>query len=266
MWWKWVFMVLLILLAIVILAHYLHFGVVVLHYHALNDKTGMEEIIAITPDDFNWHMAYLKKAGYTVVALEDAVHYLSNGGKLPKKAVAISFDDGYMDNYEKAFPILRKYNYPATVFIATGEIGGVNTWDLGKGYPELRLMDWEQVFTLEKQNIAVMPHTVHHVDLTKLTADKLVEEIHGSKETLEKRLGKPTPYFSYPYDKVNKTVVDEVVNAGFEAAFTGSFGTNVSGKTDLYRIKRMPVKEIHRGFWGRLLFVAELKLVSLFPW
>lgn len=176
------------------------------------DKKGMEENIAIRPDDFAWHMNYLKKAGYNVVSLDDAVQYLAESTKLPKKAVAISFDDGYMDNYKSAVPVLRKLQYPATVFVATSEIGGVNTWDLPKGYPQLRLMDWEQILSLEEQNVTVMPHTVHHKDLTKVSANERRLEITQSKETLEAHLGKPVSLFSYPYDGVDARVVEEVAS------------------------------------------------------
>lgn len=262
--WIW-FVVVLLVLGLFFLLHRAHLGVIVLHYHAINDRTGKEEEIAVRPDDFAWHMNYLKKAGYYVIPLQQAVEYLAKGSKLPPKAVTISFDDGYMDNYEKAFPILKKHNYPATVFVATGEIGGVNRWDLDKGFAELRLMDWEQIFTLEDKGVAVMPHTVHHADLTKVSAARRTEEITQAKEVLENRLGRETPYFSYPDSGVNDEVVAEVKRAGFEAAFTSSFGTNVCKKMDLYRIRRMPVKEIHKGFWGRLLFVIELKLCSLYP-
>lgn len=263
---RWIWLVVVILVVgLFFLLHRTHFGVVVLHYHTINERTGKEEKIAVRPEDFAWHMDYLKKAGYHVIPLQQAVEYLATGAKLPHKAVAISFDDGYMDNFEKAFPILKKHDYPATVFVATGEIGGVNRWDLDKGFAQLRLMDWEQIITLEDQGITVMPHTVHHVDLTTVSQARRIEEISQSKEVLEDRLGRKTPYFSYPDSGVNEEVVAEVKKAGFEAAFTSSFGTNVYEKADLYRIRRMPVQEIHKGFWGRLLFVIELKLCSLYP-
>lgn len=262
----WLLLFLVLLVLGVFGLHQVHLGVIVLHYHAINDKTGKEEIIAVRPDDFTWHMNYLKKAGYTVIPLEQAVQYLTEGTKIPKKAVAISFDDGYVDNFTNAFPILNEFDYPATVFLATGEIGGVNIWDLDKGYAKLKLMDWEQILTLEESDMTVMPHTVHHVDLTKVPVAKMKEEINQAKDALEQRLERPMPYFSYPYSGVNDKVVQEVQAAGFQAAFTSAFGTNLYKRTDLYRIKRMPIKEIHKGFWGRLFFVVELKLCSLFPW
>jgi peptidoglycan/xylan/chitin deacetylase (PgdA/CDA1 family) len=262
-WWIWLVVVFLVIGLLFL--NRAHFGVIVLHYHAINDRTGKEEIIAVRPEDFAWHMEYLKKAGYNVIPLKQAVEYLSEGTELPRKAVTISFDDGYMDNYKNAFPILKKHNYPATVFVATGEVGGINRWDLGRGFAELALMDWDQIITLEEKGIAVMPHTVHHVDLTTVSKVRRKEEINLSKKVLEDHLGREVTYFSYPDSGVNDEVVAEVKKAGFGAAFTSSFGTNVYKKADLYRIRRMPVKEIHKGFWGRLLFVIELKLCSLYP-
>lgn len=256
----------ILLLAAGLLAlHRAHRGVIILHYHGINYAQGPEKLISIEPEDFAWQMQYLQTAGYSVVTLEQAVDYLSKGRRLPPKAVAITFDDGYADNYEQALPILKKHNYPATIFVVTGEIGGTNSWDQDIGFAKLELLSWEQIDELAKNQVSVMPHTVHHLNLTKLSKADAARELAESKAVLEERLALPPAYFAYPYGSLNQAVVDLVKDAGFTAAFTSSPGTNIPSKTDIYRIRRLPVKKDHRGFWGRLLFVWELKLSSLFP-
>lgn len=262
---KWFWLAFILIGAILLGFHPAHRGVVILHYHSVNYAQGRESLIAVTPEDFAWHLAYLEKAGYNVVTLAQAVAYLEGEKKLPPKAVAITFDDGYQDNYTLALPLLKKRGFPATVFMVTGEIGGVNSWDIPKGYPSLNLLDWEEIALLEERGVSVMPHSVHHLNLTKLPPAEALGELVESKAVLEERLGGERPYFAYPYGSLNQKVVDTVQTAGYKGAFTSSPGTNVFGKTDIYRIRRMPIKEEHQGFWGHLLFALALKLNSLYP-
>lgn len=262
---KFLNLALLLISAGVLVFHWAHRGVLILHYHAINLPAGRAATISISPADFAWQMDYLHKAGYKVVTLEEAVDYLSRAAKLSAKAVAITFDDGYRDNFELAWPILQEHNFPATIFMVTGEIGGVNRWDIAKGFPRLDLLGWSELEALENTGIRIMPHTVRHLNITKLTPGEARAELEEAKASLEKRLSGERPFFAYPYGSLNQEVVDLVKEAGYRAAFTSSPGTNVYGQTDVYRIRRMPVKEAYQGFWGRLLFLLALKLNSLYP-
>lgn len=261
---KWLLLLVLVSAALLIL-HRAQRGVIVLHYHAINDFEGKESLISIPQEDFAWQLNYLKNAGYTVVSIEEAFDYLNEGRKLPPKPVTITFDDGYQDNYEHALPLLKEHGYPATIFMVTGEIGGTNSWDATKGFQELALLGWEEIRELEENNVTIMPHSVNHLNLTKLAEEDRTKELLKSKEVLEKQLGGRKEYFAYPYGSLNQDVVEAVKAAGYKGAFTSSPGTNIYGKTDIFRIRRMPVKESHWGFWGHILFILELKITSLFP-
>lgn len=261
---KWLFALVLVGIGL-LAAHRAHRGVVILHYHAVNDFSGKEKLVSVRPADFAWQLDYLERAGYSVVSVAEAVNYLQTGEKLPPKAVAITFDDGYQDNYEHALPLLKEHGFPASIFVVTGEIQGSNSWDTPKGFKELSLLSWRELEELSQNNVSIMPHSVNHLNLTKLDPEAVEQELVESKAVLESRLGGSRPYFAYPYGSLNQDVVNATKAAGYSAAFTSSPGTNVYKKTDLYRIRRMPIKETHRGFWGRLLFILELKLNSLHP-
>ncbi|MCR6546377.1 polysaccharide deacetylase family protein [Dehalobacterium formicoaceticum] len=255
----WIFGFVFLILILFLAINNLHRGVMILHYHAVNnDKSSSEKLIRVYPQELAWQMNYLKKAGYHVVTLDKAVDYLKNGSKLPFKSVAITFDDGYEDNLTFALPVLRKYHYPATIFIPTGEIGGTNSWDRER-VQSMKLLNWSQMETMQKEGVSFQDHTVHHLNITKISQEKAIYELTASKDVLEKHLKTNIDYFAYPFGSLHQNAVELVQKAGYKAAFTSSPGTNVYGKTDLFRIRRMSVKEMHGGFWGRLLFVLELK-------
>jgi peptidoglycan/xylan/chitin deacetylase (PgdA/CDA1 family) len=252
------FLFILLALGLILGLHDWHRGVVILHYHSVSSDKGNEEKIRVFPNDFEWQMDYLKRAGYHVVTLQKAVDYLQRGGQLPSKSVAITFDDGYEDNYTQAFPILKKYHYPATIFMVTGEVGGTNSWDKNK-MPTKRLLNWTQIEEMQKGGISFQAHTVHHLNITKIPQEKAKSELAESKRVLEKHLKTNMDFFAYPFGSISKKTVQLVRETGFKAAFTSSPGINAYGETDSFRIRRMPVKEIQGGFWGHLFFKSELK-------
>ncbi|ATW24329.1 polysaccharide deacetylase family protein [Candidatus Formimonas warabiya] len=233
-------------------------GVVILHYHAVNNDQASEELIRVTPEDFDWQMNHLKKWGYHVVSLQQAVKYLKDGKPLPRKAVAITFDDGYEDNFGEAFPLLRKYAYPATIFMVTGQVGGQNSWDKGR-VPRKKMLNWDQIKWMETNGISFQAHTVHHLNLTKIPVKQVQYEISASQDALERHLTNHVNFLAYPYGSINPDVV-QIAKKEFEAAFSSSPGAAVYGNTDLFKIRRMSVKEMHSGAWGHWLFVMELRL------
>ena len=104
-------------------------GVPVLNYHQVNNK--FHTVLTMKPKNFEEQIQYLSESGYHSITLEQFSQYMSGEGDLPDKPVLITFDDGYEDNYEYAYPILKKYNMIATFFLITDFIGrpGYLTWD-----------------------------------------------------------------------------------------------------------------------------------------
>ena len=192
--------------------------VIVLCYHRFEDKP--KDSLAIKPADFEAQMQALKDGGVTVISMEDFLAWRRGEKGIPEKAAIISIDDGYLSGYNVAWPILKKFGYPFTMFIYTDYI---------KGEPKSggQSMSWDQLAEMRDAGVDIEGHTVSHSSLNarKGKTDEeylawLKSEIVGSKELLEKNLGIQIKAFAYPYGLHNQTVRDVVKQAGYEAAFT----------------------------------------------
>jgi len=128
-------------------------------------------------------MKYLSENGYSSIGLNElssAVENSSSAGKY----VVLTFDDGYRDFCDNAFPILEKYDFKATVFLATGLMGIKRSPLVG-----MEIMDWSDARQLQKQGITFGSHTVNHLKLSRLPLEELEVEIGESKKEIERCLG-----------------------------------------------------------------------------
>jgi len=192
--------------------------VIVLCYHRFVDKP--KDSLAIKPADFEAQMQALKDNGIIVISMEDFLAWRRGEKDIPEKAAIVSIDDGYLSGYSVAWPILKKFGYPFTMFLYTDYI---------KGGPKSggQSISWDQLAEMRDAGVDIEGHTVSHSSLNarKGKTDEqylawLKSEIVGSKELLEKNLGIQVKAFAYPYGLHNKTVRDVVKQAGYEAAFT----------------------------------------------
>jgi len=192
--------------------------VIVLCYHRFEDKP--KDSLTIKPADFEAQMQALKDSGITVISMEDFLGWRRGEKAIPEKAAIISIDDGYLSGYNVAWPILKKFGYPFTMFLYTDYI---------KGGPKSggQSISWDQLAEMRDQGVDIESHTVSHSSLNarKGKTDEqylawLQNEIAGSKEILERNLGIHVKAFAYPYGLHNETVRNVVKQAGYEAAFT----------------------------------------------
>ncbi len=192
--------------------------VIVLCYHRFEDRP--KDSLAIKPADFEAQMQALKDSGIIVISMNDFLAWRRGEKGIPEKAAIISIDDGYLSGYNVAWPILKKFGYPFTMFIYTDYI---------KGGPKSggQSISWDQLAEMRDAAVDIEGHTVSHSSLNarKEKTDEqylawLKSEIVGSKEMLEKNLGIQIKAFAYPYGLHNQTVRDVVKQAGYEAAFT----------------------------------------------
>jgi peptidoglycan/xylan/chitin deacetylase (PgdA/CDA1 family) len=191
--------------------------VIVLCYHRFEDKP--KDGLATKPADFEAQMQALKDNGITVISMEDFLAWRRGEKGIPEKAAIISIDDGYLSGYNVAWPILKKFGYPFTMFIYTDYI---------KGGPKSggQSISWDQLAEMRDAGVDIESHTVSHSSLNarKGKTDEqylawLKSEIAGSKQMLEKNLGIRVKAFAYPYGLHNQSVRDVVKEAGYEAAF-----------------------------------------------
>lgn len=183
----------------------------ILMYHyirqpPLHDRVGDE--LSVAPDVFERQMRYLSQNGYDTLTMREVDLILAGRMAMPPKPVALTFDDGYADFYTTAAPILRNLEINATNYVPTGLVGR-------DGY-----MSWSDIQELDAQGFEMGAHTEMHVDLSKMTPDRVRVEVYGSKLDLEQHLGHPVLDFAYPYGGFNHTAVEMVREAGFWSATT----------------------------------------------
>jgi peptidoglycan/xylan/chitin deacetylase (PgdA/CDA1 family) len=213
--------------------------VIVLCYHRFEDKP--KDSLAIKPADFEAQMQALKDSGITVIPMTDFLAWRRGEKGIPEKAAIVSIDDGYLSGYNVAWPILKKFGYPFTMFIYTDYI---------KGGPKSggQSISWDQLAEMRDAGVDIEGHTVSHSSLNarKGKTDEqylawLKSEIVGSKEMLEKNLGIQIKAFAYPYGVHNETVRDVVKQSGYEAAFT-VYGQRIAYGADPMMIGRYAIE------------------------
>ena len=213
--------------------------VIVLCYHRFEDKP--KDSLAIKPADFEAQMQALKDSGITVIPMADFLAWRRGEKGIPEKAAVISIDDGYLSGYNVAWPILKKFGYPFTMFIYTDYI---------KGGPKSggQSISWDQLAEMRDAGVDIEGHTLSHPSLNARSGKTeeqylawLKSEIIGSKEILEKNLGIQIKAFAYPYGVHNETVRDVVKQAGYEAAFT-VYGQRIAYGADPMMIGRYAIE------------------------
>jgi len=203
----------------------------ILMYHSVGDRA--DYFNNVSPRAFERQMAYLAHSGRRVISFAELVRRLDRRETLDG-AIVITFDDGYEDNYVNAFPVLKSYGFPATIFVATDLIGDADKRGIQRLSPaQLREMHASGL-------IAIEPHTKSHPKLSQLDERATREEIQGSMMAIEDLLGKKTTVFAYPYGNYNDMTVRIVQESGMAAACTVEEGT-VSAESDPYRLPRNSV-------------------------
>lgn len=183
-------------------------------------------------------MEHLARAGYLCLTLRDALDRWTER-RARQRAVVLTFDDGYDNFYQHAYPILSRHRFAATVFVVTGEVGGASRWDPGYATP---LMNWDQLRELTLQGIEIGSHTVNHVRLTQLSTAAAKLELETSRRALEQKLGFAATSFAYPYGDHNEDLEKLVAETGYLAACSTNRG-NLHSACGRFRLKRVPVDE-----------------------
>lgn len=183
-----------------------------------------QRLLDVDTSTFRRQMNYLVTCQYTVVPLSAVIDAIQGHGSVPSHAVAITFDDGWLSQYEHAVPVLEQLHFTATFFIITRQVG------LGTAY-----MGLDQLKTLQRAGMTIASHTRTHPDLDKVSAAQVRDEVVGSRQDLQKMLGVNADLFAYPYGAWNKRVAAVVQGAGYRAA--RALGGGISnGSADEYAL------------------------------
>lgn len=218
---KYKFLSLIIVFALVLCNINIYFAdaedeiyVPILMYHNIAEEYPAETAGAnITPDMFERHIKAILNYGYNPIKLTDYYAYLTGNAALPENPIIITFDDGYLSNYEVAYPILKEYNIPASIFIVTSTVG--HTPENGTvSYPHFT---WEQAREMQESGLVeINSHTHSHRNLSELQTDELQREIRFSKYLIEKNLNKYCYTFAYPYGDYRADTQKMIKYAGYK--------------------------------------------------
>ena len=223
----------------------------ILNYHKVDD---FYHSLSIPPEEFEEQMKYLSEHGFTTITPDQLMAYLNHDRELPENPILITFDDGYLDNFTNAYPIMKKYGFTATIFLVTNKVGH-----------EGNFMTWDQVRTMQKDGFVFGSHTVSHAALTKVSREQGMMELTDSRKELEQQLGVKARYFAYPTGAYNRQIEDMVKQAGYKAAFTIRYG-QAGTESNPYALERIPIfrgQHTFRSFFVRLNAAPVLERFGL---
>jgi len=213
----------------------------ILIYHNIRDfklgESAQDKQYVVSVENFEKQMKYLNENGFQTILMRDLYYYFEGEKDLPQNPVIINFDDGVVNQYESAFPILKKYNQVATFFVFT------NAMDRNVNY-----INWTQLAEMVNAGMEVGSHSNLHPFLNKIIDKKLLEkEIKGSKDEIESRLGVEVISFAYPFGEYNDSNKQLVKGSGYFVA-RGIKNGEEHNKEGLYDLRAYFVTSDFEGF------------------
>jgi len=181
----------------------------VLMYHYIEEIPADASLarmnLTVSPAIFETQMEHLYSKDYQPIVFKEFFDYIEGRAEIPEKPIIITFDDGWKNQYQNAFPLLKKYNFRATFFPVVNYIDGVS------------FMSWDELKKLIESDMEIGSHTMNHPNLNGLSENYLQHELQNSKNILEKNLGQPILTLAYPYCAFNSDVIKAVYEAGYLA-------------------------------------------------
>ncbi|HWY78919.1 MAG TPA: polysaccharide deacetylase family protein [Candidatus Sulfotelmatobacter sp.] len=189
-------------------------GIPILTYHYIRDynypKDTLGISLSVSPTTFDQQMNYLSSHGYTPITLDTLYGIFKGKAARPAKPIVLTFDDGYIDFYANAYPILKKYNFHAVSFVVTGFVG------------QSAYLSWNNIHEMQSSGlISFEAHTITHAYLPNLSYANMLKELQQSKATLQAQNGTVINFIAYPYGASNWNVQKAAQTAGF----VGGLGT-----------------------------------------
>lgn len=192
----------------------------ILCYHRFGpNKSSM----MLTPSSFEAQMEYLARSGYRVISMQQFASFLAGREPMPRKTVVITIDDGYRATYQVAYPVLKKYGFPATVYLYSDFVGASDA------------LTWPQMLEMQRSGlIEIQPHSKTHANLTVRLAgetdaryaERIRREVDGPIGAIQDRLSVASFSYAYPYGDVNDLVADLLQKQGVKLGVTVSAGGN----------------------------------------
>ena len=209
------------------------------------------------PQRFRRQLTYLKKQGFGFYTASELINHFQLHGEFPERAVALTFDDGWQDNYTNAFPVLKELGIKATIFIIPSSIGQMSTAATtpagDRGYPHLSR---EEILEMADAGIEFGSHTMSHAWLNQLPESEVKTEIEQAKQEIENLVQKPCWTIAYPAGYFSDTARRAASDAGHIAGFTTIYGP--TDRIDLFALNRIEVLRRDRFTYQLARKVAPL--------
>jgi peptidoglycan/xylan/chitin deacetylase (PgdA/CDA1 family) len=232
------------------------FTVPVLIYHHINPHSG--DTVTVTPEVFAAQMTWLAGSGFTTISLDDLMRALCREQEIDNKAVVLTFDDGWLDNYQFAIPVLERLKFQAAFFIITGRVdassnGRIKRFSdtplheaakafIQRGESARVVLDWDLIRNIEEKGLfRFYSHTVSHRRCAGLFRAELLNELLESKLRIESELERPCPYLCWPYGSYSEDTIRVAQETGYTALFTTDYGF-CDPASDPFKIRRIEVQ------------------------
>jgi peptidoglycan/xylan/chitin deacetylase (PgdA/CDA1 family) len=215
-----------------------------------------------TPARFAAYLDRLRARGYTFIDESRYLAALEARAPGTSRQVLLTFDDGYDDVYDLAWPILAERGIPFHVFVVSDYAGKTNDWDLSLGRRPFRHMGWNRVREMAARGVTFGSHTASHRDVTRLAPAELREDLARSKRNIEDGTGMPVRTLSYPFGRYHDAAARVVRETGFDAAFS-LYPSRRNATVDRYALRREgvyiidPVSLIERKLEKNWLYGLE---------
>ena len=226
----------------------------VLMYHSISEHVGKEKHNKwrVKPKDFEKQMNWFYKNNWKSFTISELVKL----DEIPKKSFVVTFDDGFEDNFLNAFPILKKYNFKATIYLVPNQ--KTNHWEEKNTSVLSNLLNNEQILQMQNSGLIEFgSHTLSHVNLSTINDEQLLNELKKSKEEVEKITNQECEAFAYPYGKFDDNIVNSVKRVGYKNATVvkrGLFEQN----DDVFTIKRVGILGTE-SFFDFLLKISRVR-------
>lgn len=214
----------------------------VLFYHKISKPRRDSKVRgAFTPPHrFRRQLTYLKKQGLQFYTASELIKHFQHHGEFPARSVALTFDDGWQDNYTNAFPVLKELGIKATIFIIPSSIGQMSTAATtpagDRGYPHLTR---EEILEMAHAGIEFGSHTMSHAWLNQIPESEVKTEIEMAKREIENLVQKPCWTIAYPAGYFSDTARHAAREAGHIAGFSTIYGP--TDTVDLFALNRIEV-------------------------
>lgn len=197
-------------------------------YHRI-DTSPINSQYYVPPEKFDEEMKLLHDWGYTTITIELLIKSINEGADLPPRPILITFDDGHLNNYTTAFPIMKKYGFTGVLYIVANYMGAD------------QYMNADQIKEMASAGWEVGSHSVNHLDLTSLDPERQRYEVVDSRTILEEKLGVPILTIAYPFGISNSGIIDYAHFAGYIGGMSLGFTYN-QGLSNLYTLQRRDIQ------------------------